>query len=963
MKICFPARKQNGENYATLDEMMGLIGQEPHGSWLAGTNRMWHGGIHLSEKSAPGSVLTAEAMESAVPLQCMAEGEVVAWRLGKDYKKNTYLDQPLQYSDTFVLVKSLCQPDPKNDKTWLEFYTLYMGLAPLSAFKKCRCLVAKTDVRKRKAGKYENSSDGVANVPPKVGTLAKGSRVVILQEGQFRSGTSNQPFGLAQVLDKDGNISGKTFWVTTDEQYMESAGEQYAHLPAWMQHAISLGTFDDVAKPKAAMKINAGDAIGFLGEDVVPAGKGKTSSSHYAHIEVISADSRMPGFLDNPGKLASGRKYIRIHADSPLYISAGNEFKATSNKVGKDIHVILPVDKCNPKKSGDKTYYQTGQNNWVSQDEVDVLNQYDLKELGFSALAEESTPDMSASLKEGWVKKGFQWLEKQVMPERGIQEQQMSQFYKAMHAKLDADKDGELSGQELFAALHHPEMGVRDIVARMVVKHESEWFGGSAHQKWEKFFSTYDVLRLDYAKKWLDDMEWMSKVEPFTSGKAVWHMHPIVFLYALMTEIDCAKLIWGEVVNQKLGKDKACQFRKKVVEICGELWGEERKNEYANSLMACMAVETSRLFTSSVVKLMPKFNSRGDMIVNSKGRAIKEYRPLSRQELSADPNIAARNAVGLIQFTGPAVSQINKAHGLSVTKQQLALMDEIEQLNYVKLYFTSNKKLFDRIKNSDDIYLYIFCPAGVGKNDDFALYSREKDIDEGVNYYEANQSLDSNENGNHGNNDGVIQRSELLTRLNNLKDEGRLYVNKCLCDTESIDLSKEPSGVQWVNRFPTSATISDLLPSFATSVQNFIESIINSGGHVRVSATYRPVERAYLMHYSWKIAKEGMDPASIPPKDGVNIDWTHKGNLTAAAAAAKEMVNGYHIVYGPVLTSRHTQKRAIDMTITNVIGKTLKNAHGVDVLVQSQSKLHEVGATFGVHKLISDPPHWSDDGR
>jgi predicted chitinase len=36
-----------------------------------------------------------------------------------------------------------------------------------------------------------------------------------------------------------------------------------------------------------------------------------------------------------------------------------------------------------------------------------------------------------------------------------------------------------------------------------------------------------------FAKKWLDDVEWMSQVEPFTSGSAVWHMHPAVFLDAI----------------------------------------------------------------------------------------------------------------------------------------------------------------------------------------------------------------------------------------------------------------------------------------------------------------------------------------------------------------------------------------------------------------------------------------------
>lgn len=253
--------------------------------------------------------------------------------------------------------------------------------------------------------------------------------------------------------------------------------------------------------------------------------------------------------------------------------------------------------------------------------------------------------------------------------------------------------------------------------------------------------------------------------------------------------------------------------------------------------------------------------------------------------------------------------------------------------------------------------MYIFCPSGVGQNDDFALYSRQKDESEHVNYYQANSSLDSTECGNNGNNDGVIQRSELLSRLNKLREEGRKYLNRCLCSPDAVDILKEPSGAQWVNRFPTSSSVSDLSPTFSTSVTNFIQSIQNAGGSVRVSATYRPVERAYLMHYSWEIAREGMNPSTVPAKEGVNIDWTHKGNHTAAVSAAQDMVNGYHIVYGPVLASRHTQRRAIDMTITGIINKSLRNASGVAVLVQSQSVLHDIGASFGVHKLLSDPPH------
>ncbi|MCP1065452.1 hypothetical protein M5G07_07590 [Serratia symbiotica] len=105
MKICFPTRNKNGENYGMLDEMIELIGREKQAIWLVGTNRMWHGGIQLTEISAPGSVLKAKTMDSTVTLQCMADGEVVAEHLNKDYQKNTYNSQTLQYSTTFVLVK------------------------------------------------------------------------------------------------------------------------------------------------------------------------------------------------------------------------------------------------------------------------------------------------------------------------------------------------------------------------------------------------------------------------------------------------------------------------------------------------------------------------------------------------------------------------------------------------------------------------------------------------------------------------------------------------------------------------------------------------------------------------------------------------------------------------------------------------------------------------------------------
>jgi D-alanyl-D-alanine dipeptidase len=186
--------------------------------------------------------------------------------------------------------------------------------------------------------------------------------------------------------------------------------------------------------------------------------------------------------------------------------------------------------------------------------------------------------------------------------------------------------------------------------------------------------------------------------------------------------------------------------------------------------------------------------------------------------------------------------------------------------------------------------------------------------------------------------------------------------------TDPQTTTLEPSGAQWVARFPTSNVTSSLSEPFRTAVNNFIKAIRQAGGTVRISATLRPKERAYLMHYSWRIAKEGLAPESVPAQAGVNIDWAHLGPTGAAdhaasVSAASAMVNGYQIAYEPSLTSRHITGNAIDMTISNIVGKTMTNAYGASVKINSESKLYDVGAGYGVHKLESDPPHWSNNGH
>jgi hypothetical protein len=173
---------------------------------------------------------------------------------------------------------------------------------------------------------------------------------------------------------------------------------------------------------------------------------------------------------------------------------------------------------------------------------------------------------------------------------------------------------------------------------------------------------------------------------------------------------------------------------------------------------------------------------------------------------------------------------------------------------------------------------------------------------------------------------------------------------------------KELSGRQWVSRFPTGTSTNDLTQVFRRNVDAFIAAIRAAGGAVRIAATYRPAERAYLMHYAAAIARGTVAADRVPAMAGVDIEWDH-GSAEKSRAAAREMASAYGIVYPPTLTSRHTERSGIDMTISGVKNKKIKNASGTDVLIKKNSDLHAIGATYGVNKLVSDPPHWSDNGH
>lgn len=109
-----------------------------------------------------------------------------------------------------------------------------------------------------------------------------------------------------------------------------------------------------------------------------------------------------------------------------------------------------------------------------------------------------------------------------------------------------------------------------------------------------------------------------------------------------------------------------------------------------------------------------------------------------------------RSAVGLIQFTNKALADIKRVYGLSYTKEDVAKMPALEQLDLAeKFYKLSTDKFGGKKLTAGDLYAITYVPA-------FA--TNEVLTRRGDGYYEGNEGLDTNK-------DGIITKTDLNLHL------------------------------------------------------------------------------------------------------------------------------------------------------------------------------------------------------
>jgi hypothetical protein len=187
-------------------------------------------------------------------------------------------------------------------------------------------------------------------------------------------------------------------------------------------------------------------------------------------------------------------------------------------------------------------------------------------------------------------------------------------------------------------------------------------------------------------------------------------------------------------------------------------------------------------------------------------------------------------------------------------------------------------------------------------------------------------------------------------------------------------LARTVSGWSWMSHFPMTESVDTLDATFASNVRRFASALEEGGANAAIISTRIPPERAYLMHWAWRIAKGGYDPRQVPDMSGVYINWWH-GDLEMSRRGALEMVKGYDLETAkspPPLVSPYTQGKVVVMHVSWLDELYLKDTNGEINLIQGAPRnghnydLAEVAKMYRLLRLVFDPlteqVHWLAGG-
>lgn len=563
IKIVWPIPSNSrGSEFSNQESILSHLAGESTGQYTIGRSGMWHGGIHITEATTPWCALSGkaplEAMDFPVPfkgeqaIRCMADGEVIAYRVCKDYLTLGWESGPLSFSGSFVLVKHYIQPGEK-ETSGLHFYTLYMHLAPYSAYEANaeNQWVTQDTLRAYSEMDWLTAKLTSDKTSPQIaGHMPKGARVEWdpADSNLNATGNNKRQYGLVTLKGLPEETSStltpsQRYWVVVDNNNINPAPGAG---PGWWRHLLppakEVMVFDKTVSLSSPFAIKAGDPIGHMGYYQAPK-DGGYEARYQVHIECTSMDDNLEKFLTNPEKVGEKNPlWLKYSPGLALFtkdVAKGTFAKgsASTTRTG-----ILPLSKVTTEtdNSTKQEYWQLRQENAYvpkGQAEPQLLSQYDLAKLGFRTETSEPTSFDYLDGKNqptGFFRNLIDSLYQAAIDDTRTSHALVKHNYQRLLDKIDSGSD-RYSPMEYWRALHNPDY--RDVIQKTIVKHPSDWYFKKGDAIWQPFLNALKKEAPEwkkYSEDFLDKMAWMQDVTSEKLGPSLWHMHPIAFLGALI---------------------------------------------------------------------------------------------------------------------------------------------------------------------------------------------------------------------------------------------------------------------------------------------------------------------------------------------------------------------------------------------------------------------------------------------
>lgn len=680
---------------------------------------------------------------------------------------------------------------------------------------------------------------------------------------------------------------------------------------------------------KCNIDIKAGDALGYMGLYETPTQTGEQKSKRQVHVEVFIGDGKDVNFLlNNPLKLTDGKQYIRLPKGTGLFDKPVPQSPATADATGAQPATTTP--QASPAAS-----YTLTRDHVFALGKITLEKDPDGKEWYVIAAEKHSGRVQKTATRpevvnqHEWTKLGFQKVQETNSNSDGYLDlDKMPQIFKDIHTQIDTNKNGKIEESELQAALKDSDL--REQWCKFIAYHPTEWRVDTSPliACFAKILISplitgarllFGQSLLDQETKRMLKLSFWEKVGHANSTE-VYHFHPVAFI---------------EHISQSQGIGWA---RSPFAELLGRVESKNDYSAYNRTTPSLRSFYNTNLTTLTIKQVQDKQAAR-DMFATGRFQVIPDTLTAAVKSLKLGTSL---------KYDMTTQDKIFEEYLIKVKRPQI--------INYLEGDGSVEDAIYAWAKE--------FASAGVRKGK--PISKGRVAAFEGSSYYQGD-----------GLNSAHIMPDEMVRVLEESKANAHIY-RRTGQDTNSTDVNNqdtELSGRAWVARFPNSNSTADLNSPFRENVNSFISALRAAGATVTISSTYRPPERAYLMHWSYNIATRGQDPRTVPAREGVNINWVHmdeQGNYssTKSVQAARDMVNGYNIAFQPSLTTNHAGRTAIDMTITWSGTLNIVNAQGTTVAITSTPRtgagntdLHTVGRSYSVLKLVSDAPHWSANGR